>query len=85
MKRSNFTFFFKLDLRAEGKIPFLRLKLKIWTRGVLISSWTAFKSFIEMPSMSVLTFDFDILMMSSQISPGLIVPRSKLFELFGIR
>ena len=73
-----------LDLRDEGKTPFLRLRLKMWARGVLISIWTAFKSFIDIPSMSVLTFDFDALIMS-HISPGLIVPRHKDSELFGMK
>ena len=73
-----------LDLRDEGKTPFLRLRLKMWASGVLISIWTAFKSFIEMPSMSVLTFDLDALIMS-HISPGLIFPRHKLSVLLGMK
>lgn len=48
-----------LVLNASGKVLLLMLRLKICASGVLISIAVNFKSFIEMPSMSVLSFDLE--------------------------
>ena len=65
-----------LSLSSEGKVPFFKLKLKIWASGKLISIATDFSSFMDIPSMSVLVLDWKALMMST-ISPGLVRENSR--------
>ena len=73
-----------LVLNASGKVLLLMLRLKICASGVLISIAVNFKSFIEMPSMSVLSFDLEFCIIL-HISPGLMVPKWRSGELLGER
>ena len=65
-------------------MAFLRLRLKMWDSGVLISMATDFKSFIETPSISKLDLGWNPLIMST-ISPGLVRENSSVGALLFFR
>ncbi len=69
--------------RFSGKIPLVKLRLKIWDRGTLISPATALSNLVEISSMSRLDLGWRSFRMLIIVS-GLVGCSSRLGGLFAV-